>query len=76
MTVPDGATSASADGTHDGSRVAARKPATQQQRAIQVINAISAGANPGLEAMQLANEFTDRQEARLVAWYRGLRLKH
>jgi hypothetical protein len=48
-------------------------PETQQQRAIRAIEAIMAGANPAVEAELLANEFTDRQTARLSKWVRGRR---
>jgi len=40
----------------------------QEQRALRAIEAITAGANIGDEAFRLANEFTDRQTSRLVAW--------
>ena len=39
---------------------------TQEQRAQRAIEAIFSGADLTAEAMQLANEFTDRQTARLV----------
>jgi hypothetical protein len=42
----------------------------QQERAIDAINAIAAGADPSLEALRLANDFSDRQTARLTAWLR------
>ena len=42
-----------------------RPDETQEERAIRSIRAIfEHGANPGVEALQLANEFTDRQVAR------------
>jgi hypothetical protein len=44
---------------------------TQEQRAQRAIEAIFSGADLNAEAMQLANEFTDRQTARLSAWVRG-----
>jgi hypothetical protein len=43
---------------------------TQEQRAIETINAIAAGGDPSLEAFRLANDFTDRQTAKLSAWFR------
>ncbi len=43
----------------------------QQERAIDAINAIAAGADPSSEALRLANDFSDRQTARLTAWLRG-----
>ena len=46
-------------------------PETQEQRAQRAIEAIFSGADLNAEAMQLANEFTDRQTARLSAWVRG-----
>lgn len=45
----------------------AQRARTQQERAIEAINAISAGADPGMEALRLANDFTDRQTAKLSA---------
>jgi hypothetical protein len=46
------------------------KPApTQQERAIETINAIAAGGDPTLEAFGLANDFTDRQTAKLSSWF-------
>lgn len=45
-------------------------PETQEQRAQRAIEAIFSGADLNAEAMQLANEFTDRQTARLAAWVR------
>jgi uncharacterized protein YoaH (UPF0181 family) len=42
---------------------------TQQQRAIETINAIAAGGNPSVEAFRLANDFTDRQTAKLSGWF-------
>ena len=44
----------------------------QQQRALDAIAAINAGANPAHEAYQLANDYTDRQSARFIAWLRRL----
>jgi hypothetical protein len=41
---------------------------TQQERAIAAINAIAAGADPSREAFRLANDFTDRQTAKLSDW--------
>ncbi|WP_156458778.1 hypothetical protein [Microbacterium sp. Leaf179] len=40
----------------------------QEQRALRSIEAITAGANIGDEAFQLANEFTDRHTGRMTAW--------
>jgi hypothetical protein len=42
---------------------------TEQQRAIGTIKAINAGGDPSAEAFRLANGFTDRQTARLFAWF-------
>lgn len=42
-------------------------PETQQQRAIRAIEAIFAGGDLTAETLQLSNEFTDRQVARLNA---------
>ena len=47
------------------------EPESQEQRAQRAIEAIFSGADLNAEAMQLANEFTDRQTARLSAWVRG-----
>jgi hypothetical protein len=38
---------------------------SQQQRAIRAIEAIFAGGDLAAETLQLSNEFTDRQVARL-----------
>jgi len=40
---------------------------TQQQRATRAIDAIFSGGDLAAETMQLSNEFTDRQVARLKA---------
>jgi hypothetical protein len=40
-------------------------PETQQQRAIRAIEAIFSGGDLAAETLQLSNEFTDRQLARL-----------
>jgi hypothetical protein len=46
------------------------KPAlTQEERAIETIIAIAAGGDPSVEAFRLANDFTDRQTAKLSAWF-------
>jgi hypothetical protein len=42
---------------------------TQQQRAIETINAIAAGGDLTVETFRLANDFTDRQTAKLSAWF-------
>jgi hypothetical protein len=42
----------------------------QQERAIEAINAIFSGSDLTEESLRLANEFTDRQTARLSAWLR------
>jgi hypothetical protein len=47
-----------------------KRDQTQQERAMETINAIAAGADPSSEALRLANEFSDRQSARLAAWLR------
>ena len=41
-----------------------------EKRALEAIAAVNAGANPTQEAFTLSNEFTDRQTARLTAWWR------
>ncbi len=41
-----------------------------EKRALEAIAAVNAGANPTAEAFTLSNEFTDRQTARLAAWWR------
>ena len=43
---------------------------TQEQRAMRSLQAIFGGADPTVEATQLANEFTDRQSGRFTAWVR------
>jgi hypothetical protein len=45
----------------------ARPGETQEQRAQRAIEAIFSGADLTEEAMTLANEFTDRQTARIKA---------
>jgi hypothetical protein len=40
---------------------------TQQQRAMRAIQAIFSGGDLAAETLQLSNEFTDRQVARLRA---------
>jgi hypothetical protein len=42
----------------------------QQQRALQAIRAVQAGADPTAEALRLANEFTDEQTTRLADRFR------
>ena len=42
----------------------------QEERALQAIRNIQAGANPTYEAYTLANEFTDSHTARFRAWLR------
>lgn len=42
----------------------------QRQRAIDAVAAVNAGANPAAEAAALANEYTDRQTARVASWLR------
>ena len=46
-----------------------REP-TQEERAIETINAIFLGADPADEAKKLSNGFTDRQSSKLTAWFR------
>jgi hypothetical protein len=46
---------------------------TQEERALEAIWAIGAGADPTAEAFRLSNEFTDRQTARFWAWLRRRR---
>ena len=43
---------------------------TQEERAVRSLQAIFGGADLTVEAMQLANEFTDRQSGRLTGWLR------
>lgn len=45
----------------------------QETRAIETINAIFAGGDLGEETLDLSNEFTDRQAARIAAWVRPRR---
>jgi len=48
-----------------------RPPAeTQEERAVRSLQAIFGGADLTVEAMQLANEFTDRQSGRFMGWVR------
>lgn len=60
MTAPEGA---------DGS--AAEPSETQEQRAIRAIQSIFSGGDLQAETLQLSNEFTDRQVARLRRAVRG-----
>ncbi|MDQ1581182.1 MAG: hypothetical protein QOD05_1957 [Microbacteriaceae bacterium] len=46
---------------------------TQEESALEAIEAIASGANPTQEAFRLSNEFTDRQTARFWAWLRRLK---
>lgn len=46
------------------------REATQEECAIETINAIFLGADPTDEATKLSNGFTDRQVSRLTAWFR------
>ncbi len=43
-----------------------------EERALEAIARVNAGAHPGAEAFALSNEFTDRQTARLAAWLRRI----
>jgi hypothetical protein len=61
MTKPEDAESVAADDS--------KRALTQQERAIETINAIAAGADPSREAFRLANDFTDRQSAKLSSWF-------
>jgi hypothetical protein len=45
----------------------------QEQRALEAIKAVQAGADPTAEALRLANEFTDEQTSRLVGRFRRKR---
>jgi hypothetical protein len=46
------------------------KPAlTQQERAIATMRTIAAGGDLTVETFRLANDFTDRQTAKLSAWF-------
>jgi hypothetical protein len=47
-----------------------RRALAQQERAIEAITAIFSGSDLTEESLQLANEFTDRQTARVSAWLR------
>jgi hypothetical protein len=49
----------------------AEQARAQEQRAIETINAIVAGGDLSKETLDLSNEFTDRQTARLTSWLRG-----
>jgi len=44
-----------------------------EQRALRSIEAIANGADIGDEALQLANEFTDRHTSRFGAWLKRRR---
>ena len=41
----------------------------QERRATEAINAIFSGGDLADETLRLSNEFTDRHEARLRAWF-------
>jgi hypothetical protein len=43
---------------------------TQEQRALQALQAVFGGADLTVETQQLANEFTDRQTGRLANWFK------
>jgi hypothetical protein len=45
----------------------------QEQRALEAIRAVQAGADPTAEALRLANEFTDEQTGRLMSRFRRKR---
>ena len=46
---------------------------SQQERALDAVAAINAGADPAAEAFALANDYTDGLTARLGRWLRGSR---
>ncbi|MCU1417788.1 MAG: hypothetical protein JWP32_1962 [Schumannella sp.] len=46
---------------------------TQEQRALRAIRSIFSGGDLAAESLQLSNEFTDRQVARLKTAVRGTR---
>jgi hypothetical protein len=45
---------------------------TQEERAVRSLQAIFGGADLTVEAMQLADEFTDKQSGRFIGWVRRL----
>lgn len=45
---------------------------SQEERALEAVRAINAGASPTHEALTLANEFTDRHTLRFTAWLRRI----
>jgi hypothetical protein len=45
---------------------------TQEQRAMRALQNILNGANVTDESMKLSNEYTDRQTAKLSAWFRSI----
>ena len=49
-----------------------RRADEQERRALEVLGSIGRGGDLGAETLALSNEFTDRQTARLGAWWRGL----
>ena len=51
----------------------AERARQQEERAAETIAAIFAGGDLADETLQLSNEFTDRQSARLGSWLRGSR---
>jgi hypothetical protein len=53
----------------------AKKPQTQEERALRSLQAIFGGADLTAETTQLANEFTDRHSGRLTSWVKRKRGK-
>jgi hypothetical protein len=54
----------------DGERARAKRE--QEERANRAIEAIMRGGDLSAETQNLSNAFTDRQTARLSAWFRRL----
>ncbi|RUR01678.1 hypothetical protein [Labedella endophytica] len=59
--------------TRDGEDARSRAAREQEERATRAIESIMRGGDLGAETQSLSNEFTDRQLARIGAWFRRLR---
>jgi hypothetical protein len=55
---------------HEDERARAKRE--QEERAIAALEAIMRGGDLAAESQALSNEFTDRQTARIGAWFRRL----
>lgn len=51
----------------------ARRAAEQEQRANETLEAIFRGGDLAEETLKLSNDYSDRQSARVAAWFRRLR---